>query len=157
DLAGPLGTAVADTSAAYPWLLTPAAVLFAALVGWLLSRPLNALLSWCFQGFNAGFGHATKAYTGGVGKLLHFSVVVLVIYGGLMPLTAFGFVTTPKGFIPNQDMGYLMVNVQLDDSASMERTRKVMLELDRIARKHPGIKHATAIGGQSFALSAYGS
>src|SRR5262249_31210367 len=78
DLAGPLGTAVADTSAAYPWLLTPAAVLFAALVGWLLSRPLNALLSWCFQGFNAGFGHATKAYTGGVGKLLHFSVVVLV-------------------------------------------------------------------------------
>ena len=57
-----------------------------------------------------------------VGRLLRVSVLVLVVYGGLLVLTYWGFTTTPKGFIPSQDMGYLLVNVQLPDAASAERT-----------------------------------
>src|SRR5262249_51267671 len=103
------------------------------------------------------FRGATYGYTGVVGKALRFSSITLAIYGGLIVLTYFGFITTPRGFIPNQDMGYLMVNVQLPDSASMERTQAVMRLADQITRAHPGVKHATAIAGQSFALSAIGS
>ncbi len=132
-------------------------VLPGAVIGWLLSKPLNALLALFFRGFNAVFRQATNGYTGAVGKTLRFSSVALVIYAGLVVLTYFGFTTTARGFIPNQDMGYLMVNVQLPDSASMERTREVMRIADEITRKHPGVRHATAIAGQSFALSAIGS
>ena len=50
--------------------------------------------------------------------------VVLVIYGGLLVLTWWGFTHTPTGFIPQQDKGYLLVNVQLPDAASVTRTRE---------------------------------
>jgi multidrug efflux pump len=145
-----------DTSLVKAMSWITATVLCAAL-GWTLGKPLNRIFSWLFRKFNAGFRHATHGYTLGVGKLLHFSSVALVIYGGLLVLTYFGFITTAKGFIPNQDMGYLMVNVQLPDSASMERTQAVMRLADKITRKHPGVRHATTIAGQSFALSAIGS
>ena len=71
--------------------------------------------------------------------------LVLVVYGGLLGLTYWQLVDTPKGFIPPQDMGYLMCNVQLPDSASMERTEDVMKRLVNIARKTPGVKHAPGI------------
>ena len=48
---------------------------------------------------------------------------MLVIYGGLLVLTCWQFNRTPTGFIPQQDKGYLILNVQLPDSASVERTR----------------------------------
>ena len=110
------------------------AAVVGAMAGWLLSKPLNAMLLMFFQNFNAVFRGITNGYTGLVGKALHFSTVVLAIYAGLIVLTYFGFITTAKGFIPNQDMGYLMVNVQLPDSASMERTQEVMRLLDKITR-----------------------
>jgi multidrug efflux pump len=63
----------------------------------------------------------------------------------------------PKGFIPSQDMGYLMMNVQLPDSASSERTLQVMRKMQDITRKTPGVGHTFLISGQSMLLSAFGS
>ena len=56
--------------------------------------------------------------------LLRVSVPVLVIYGGMLVATWWGFVSTPKGFVPQQDMGYMIVNVQLPDASSIERTHE---------------------------------
>ena len=99
----------------------------------------------------------TGLYTRAVGGLLRVSVLVLLVYCGLLGLTWWRFVKTPKGFIPSQDMGYLMVNIQLPDSASMERTQDVVGDIVRIAMAHPGIKHCSGISGQSFVLNAFGS
>jgi multidrug efflux pump len=136
-----------------PWL---AAALGAAM-GWVLGPFLNQLLGWLFRGFHQGFIHATGIYTRAVGGMLRVSVLVLFVYGGLLLLTYGMFKITPKGFIPSQDMGYLLINVQLPDSASKERTDAVMHKIGRIARAHPGIKHVTLISGQSFVLNASGS
>ncbi|MBI3412036.1 MAG: efflux RND transporter permease subunit [Planctomycetes bacterium] len=133
------------------------ACLLGAAAGWILSRPVNRALAWFFRIFNAGFRGATHGYAWGVGKFLRFSVVALALYGSLVGATYFGFSIIPKGFIPSQDMGYLMVAVQLPDSASMERTQEVMRQADAITRAHPSVRHATTISGQSFALSAIGS
>ena len=65
-------------------------------------------------------------YTWIVGKLLTLSVVVLVVYGGLVCAHVPATGTTPKGFIPSQDMGYLLCNVQLPDSASRSARETVM-------------------------------
>ncbi len=154
DLAEGLAPDQAATlRAALEWA-RPALAGAAGLLGWLLSRPLNAILGWSFRTFNAGFNLATTAYTRAVGGLLRVSVLVLVVYGGLLWLTYEGFAEAPKGFVPAQDKGYLLVNVQLPDSASLERTEAVMNRIEKIALKTPGVKHTVAIAGQSILLGA---
>jgi hydrophobe/amphiphile efflux-1 (HAE1) family protein len=119
-----------------------------------LGRPLNWLMGWSFWAFNVGFDTSTLWYTRAVGGLLRVSVLVLVVYGGLLYLTYWGFQRTPAGFIPQQDKGYLLVNVQLPDAASLERTEAVMREIEGIVREAPGVKHTVAIAGQSLLLGA---
>ena len=53
-----------------------------------------------------------------------------------------------------QDKGYLLVNIQLPDAASVERTERVMHRIEEIAGKTEGVKHTVAIAGQSILLSA---
>jgi multidrug efflux pump len=69
-------------------------------------------------------------------------------------LTYFGFTQVPKGFIPSQDMGYLLVNVQLPDSSSMQRTDQVMRDIEKIALNTKGVKNTVAVAGQSLLLNA---
>ncbi len=128
-----------------------------AIVGGLLGKRLNVALGALFGLFNRGFQRMTGAYTRAVGGLVRVSVLVLVVYGGLLGLTWWRFVVTPKGFIPAQDMGYLMVSVQLPDAASLERTQAVIDRIVRIAVAHPAVKHCSGITGQSFVLNAFGS
>src|SRR5262249_55843791 len=65
-----------------------------------------------------------------------------------------GFAQAPKGFIPAQDKGYLLVNLQLPDSASVQRTAQVMHDMEEIAHGTPGVKHTVAVAGQSILLNA---
>jgi multidrug efflux pump len=132
-------------------------ILAGAVVGWFAGGPLNRCLGGAFRAFNAGFGAATRGYVRLVGGLLRVSGVALVVYGGLVGLTYWGFEHTPRGFIPSQDMGYLLINVQLPDSASLQRTNEVMRQIEEIAMRTPGIKHVSGIAGQSFVLNAAGS
>ena len=136
---------------------TISAVVISAAVLAVVGKTLNRLLGTGFRWFNRVFLQATEWYTKGVSGLLRVSLLVLAVYVGLLGLTWWRFVATPKGFIPSQDMGYLMVNIQLPDSASMERTQEVVDHIVRVAMAHPGIKHCSGISGQSFVLNAFGS
>jgi multidrug efflux pump len=131
-----------------------AGVATALVAGWFVGRPLNWLLGWFFWGFNAAFDFSTALYARVVGVLLRVSLLALVVYGGLLGLTWWGFTRTPTGFIPQQDKGYLLVNVQLPDSASLQRTEHVMRDLEKVAQKAPGVAHTVSIGGQSVLLNA---
>ncbi len=152
-----------------------------------LTKLLNTALGWFFALFNRGFTASANAYAGTVRVLLRVSVLVLLVYGGLLALTAWSFTAVPIGFIPSQDKGYLLVDVRLPDSASLERTQQVMAQIEKIARgtgkpKHgeahgeaadahgnaaaehghagggiPGIAHTIAISGQSIVQNAIGS
>ncbi len=136
------------------WVIPAVAVVLGAIAGWLVSRPLNFVLSMLFRGFNRWFEWSTRLYAAWVGRLLRMSLIVLLLYCGLLYLTYEGFVRTPKGFIPSQDKGYLLVNVQLPDSASMGRTNNLMARIEEVALKTPGVKHTVAIAGQSILLNA---
>jgi multidrug efflux pump subunit AcrB len=141
-----------------PILLGAMAGLAVGLVELLLSRvvgsPINFLLGWSFRAFNKVFDFSTSAYTRAVGGLLRVSAVMLIVYGGLLFLTWWGFTRTPTGFIPQQDKGYLLVNVQLPDASSVGRTEKAVQHIERIARETAGVKHTVAISGQSILLGA---
>ncbi|MDR3619951.1 MAG: efflux RND transporter permease subunit [Paludisphaera borealis] len=131
-----------------------AAAVVGCVVGWILSVPLNRLMGWTFFQFNKGFDAATGLYTRIVGGLLRVSVLVLVLYGGLLGVTYWGFTRTPTGFIPSQDKGYLLVNIQLPDSSSLERTQRAMKQAEAAALKQPGVTHTLAIAGQSILMNA---
>ncbi len=136
-----------------PWI----AATLAAAAGLVLAPIINRILSFFFGAFNRGFDRAGKLYTSCVRIMLRGAVVVLLVYGGLIYLTGFTLNHLPKGFIPSQDMGYLLVNVQLPDSASSERTFRVISRMEKMAREVPGVAHTVAVSGQSFLLSAFGS
>jgi hydrophobe/amphiphile efflux-1 (HAE1) family protein len=141
-----------------------------------LSLLIKLALGWFFTLFNKGFEISANAYSRSVGLLLRLSVVVLVVYGGLLFLTYLGLTRVPTGFIPPQDKGYLLVDVRLPDSASLERTQAVLKQVEAIARggdhasadsshgekageghSSNGVGHTISIAGQSFVQNAIGS
>jgi multidrug efflux pump len=124
------------------------------ILGLFMARPISVLLGWMFRAFNRAFEFSTTMYTRAVSRLLRVSAAVIVVYIGLLALTYFSFTRTPTGFIPAQDKGYLLVNVQLPDASSVVRTQQVMKEIETIALKTKGIKHTVAISGQSILLNA---
>jgi multidrug efflux pump len=123
-------------------------------IGWILIRPVNAVLGWLFRGFNRLFDRMTAVYGRIVAGVLRISAIVLVLYGGLLVLTYWQFDHAPSGFVPQQDKGYLLLNVQLPDSASVERTQRVMARIETLARSMPGVEHTVGVSGQSLLLNA---
>jgi multidrug efflux pump len=119
-----------------------------------LSVILDGLLGWFFKMFNWGFTQSTNFYSRMVGMLLRGSLVVLLLYGGLLILTGWGFSKMPTGFIPEQDKGRLLVNVQLPDGVSVERTQEVVTKIAALAGSLPGVSHTLAVSGQSLLLQA---
>jgi multidrug efflux pump subunit AcrB len=137
-------------------LFLPGAVA-GGLLGRLIIRPVNWALGRFFHGFNLVFDRATQAYGKTVGWFLRLSAIVLLIYVGLIGLTGFGFARVPGGFVPSQDKGYLLANIQLPDSASLERTTEVSQAVEKIALETRGVSHTVSIPGQSFVLNALSS
>jgi len=120
----------------------------------LLAAPLvNLLLSWFFKAFNVFFNVTTGAYGAVVGLLLRTAIVVVAAYVGLMALTYYGFTSVPVGFIPEQDKGYLIVNCQLPDGASLQRTQPVVQRLAKEALATPGVDHVISVAGYSLITS----
>jgi multidrug efflux pump len=118
------------------------------------TRLLNGLFGWFFKGFNKLFAFGSSVYSGLVRRLLRLAILVLLGYAGLVGLAMHLFKTVPTGFIPTQDMGYMLVVIQLPDGASFERTDAVVQKVDTIGRKLPGVAHTFAISGYSSVLQA---
>ena len=137
-------------------LFFPGAVAGGA-VGWALIGPVNRALAHFFRAFNWLFERTTEAYGKTVGRCLRQSAFVLLVYVALIGLTGFGFARVPTGFVPIQDKGYLVVNIQLPDSASLERTVEVTEAVEKIALDTPGVAHTVAVPGLSFVLNANSS
>ncbi len=136
-------------------------LLIGLVVGWYIIKPVNAGLGWFFRKFNRGFDYLTKIYGRVVGGFLKLSFVVLLAYGGMLVLTGWQFAKAPVGFVPQQDKGYLILTVQLQDAASLERTDQVMARLDQVIRGQKdggalqrGVLKTLAVSGQSLITNA---
>jgi len=121
--------------------------------GWFTSKPVNLVLSRFFDGFNWAFDVAIKGYGTAVAMLLRTCAIGLAVYGGLMFVTFLGFRAAPIGFIPEQDKGYLVINVQLPDGASLERTDQLVRRVAEVVRKDIGVAHSIDLSGYSTILS----
>jgi len=115
----------------------------------LLLRPSPAKRGWFFSAFNWGFDKSTRGYIGTVGMLVRRAGLVMVVFAGLLAATVLLFDRVPGGFIPNEDQGYFLVNAQLPDGASLQRTQEVVDEINHVVKDMPGVAHVIAVSGYS--------
>jgi multidrug efflux pump len=115
-----------------------------------LSRVMENLLGWFFRPFNRGFAWAGEKYSTGVGNVLRKCAIALLVYGGLVLLTGWGFNKVPTGFVPTQDKQYLVAFAQLPDGSSLDRTEAVIRRMSEIGLKQPGVENAVAFPGLSI-------
>jgi multidrug efflux pump len=146
----------ADQPAGNPtalWTMRIVLFLAGATAGWFLNPIVNTLLLRFFAGFNRVFNRFSAGYGNMVRSLLRMTTIMLVVYVGLIGLTILGFARVPGGFIPDQDKGYLVINAQLPDGASLNRTDAVVKELTRIAFKDDAVAHVIGLPGYSVLTS----
>jgi len=120
----------------------------------ILQKTLDFFFGWFFLLFNKIFNLGTTAYGGTVRLMLKLSIVALLVYGSLLYGTYHYFKITPTGFIPPQDKGYLLANVQLIDAASVQRTARDIQTICKIAEETEGVDHTVGIAGQSLLIGA---
>ena len=102
------------------------------------------------NGFNRAFDKTSNGYSYSVRSLVGHKLtlaVMLLIYGGLIAGTVFLARTTPTGFIPAQDKGYLIAVVQLPAGSSLNRTDEVMKKAEGLIKEIPGIASVISIAG----------
>ena len=89
--------------------------------------------------------------------VIRHSAVMLLVYVALIGSAGWLLATTPQGFIPAQDRGYVIISVQLPGAASLARTTEVVREIERIALDTPGIVRVAAFAGFSGATRTQAS
>ncbi len=103
------------------------------------------------KSFNASFDWLSHKYGASVKIITRRSLIVLIVYGGLVFSTIFMANKVPTGFIPMQDQGYGIVVISLPDGASLQRTDEITRQASAILSKVPGISGTVAFAGLSGA------
>ncbi len=100
--------------------------------------------------FNRGLKRTTQRYEGGVAWILHHVGRTMVVFVLAVALVVWMFLRLPASFLPNEDQGYLIVNVQLPPGATQERTRAVMEQVEGFMLAQPEVQSMVAVMGFSF-------
>jgi HAE1 family hydrophobic/amphiphilic exporter-1 len=130
-----------------------------ALASILLKKPkeYGGVLGKFFGLFNKWMGKTTESYMSLTNivtrKLKRSAVFILVLTIGA---GVFGKLV-PGGFIPEEDMGYLFVNMQLPDAASLQRSDAIAKKIEHIILDHPEVKYVTNVTGFSLFTGAMSS
>ncbi len=103
-----------------------------------------------FRGFNFVYKLVERGYSKVVGFLVRHVFLVLLVFAGLIALAGWWYNLVPKGFLPTEDQGYVLVSVRLPDAASQQRTKEVMKKIDTIIAETPGVHEWFTIGGLSL-------
>ncbi|MGA3242750.1 MAG: multidrug efflux RND transporter permease subunit [Bryobacteraceae bacterium] len=119
----------------------------------LLLRPKiesKGVLQRFFGGFNRLFERVTEGYADWSGRLIQKSVLTLVLLAAAGVAGIFFAGRVPSSFLPDEDQGYLYVNMQLPNSASIERTAEATEQVEKILADTPGVEYTTSVIGFSL-------
>lgn len=100
--------------------------------------------------FNRGFDAITHAYSDLVAKIIKRSLLWMLLF----VIFTIGMVTLfkqlPSGFVPSEDQGVFMIDVQLPDGASLHRTSETVKQAERIIKAHPAVESIISVPGYSI-------
>jgi HAE1 family hydrophobic/amphiphilic exporter-1 len=118
-------------------------------------KPMRGPLGKFFGGFNWVFERSTSGYVSGSRLLVRRSILTI----GIVAMVAVGAGifggALPAGFIPDEDQGLVGVNVTLPPASSLERTGRVLAQVEQILGNTPGVDSFTTIGGYGVVTSTY--
>ena len=112
-------------------------------------RATRGPLGYFFRLFNAGFARTQSGYSRFCGVLVRKLTVAVAI---LLAFTLFAAVlgkTLSRSFLPDEDQGYFIINVELPEAASLQRTDALMKQVDAILKEQPAVHYYTGIAGFS--------
>jgi HAE1 family hydrophobic/amphiphilic exporter-1 len=128
-----------------------------ALAGLLLRPPAEGerpgLLGKFFRAFNGYFDRSTHSFVRLSGGMIRKGSLVLALLAACIVAGVFFTGRLPSSFLPDEDQGYLYVNMQLPNAASQERTSAAAAQVEKILANTPGIEYTTSVIG--FSLLSY--
>jgi HAE1 family hydrophobic/amphiphilic exporter-1 len=113
-------------------------------------KPYRGPLGLFFSKFNNLFDKSTDAYMGVtriVARKITIGLIFIVVLSVAMGLLG---KLVPGGFMPEEDMGYLMINIQLPDAASLQRSDAVAKKVEKIVEKYDEVEFVTTAAGYSM-------
>src|SRR3981189_3283156 len=119
----------------------------------LLLRPRQeskGLLRRFFDGFNRVFERATDGYVRLSGALIRKATLALVMLAVFLAAAGFFSSRVPSSFLPDEDQGYIFINLQLPDAASLQRTDEAVKKIEQVLAKTPGVEYTTSVIGFSL-------
>lgn len=115
----------------------------------LMLRPSPKRRHSLFEKLNSGLDASRRFYLklllAFARRLMLASIILVAVVGGIYGL----FRVLPTGFVPAEDQGYLFMNVQLPNAASLERTEQTIAEVSSLLQRTPGIANTIGIAGVS--------
>ena len=103
-----------------------------------------------FGAFNRWFSRTAKGYESVVGRILRRTGRYLIIFAVLIGVMSWLYYRLPSSFLPNEDQGYIIVNVQLPPGATTDRTLDVMKQVEGFILKQPEVERMVGVLGFSF-------
>ncbi len=103
-----------------------------------------------FGWFNRGFKRTAKGYESLVARLLRRAARYLLIYAAIIAVVGLVYTRLPTSFLPSEDQGRLLVNIQLPPGATLERTRAVVQQVEGFMLKQPEVENMVGVLGFSF-------
>jgi HAE1 family hydrophobic/amphiphilic exporter-1 len=110
----------------------------------------GGLLKRFFGWFNRMFASVTNGYVRVCAALIRKSVIALLIIVIFAGGAGFFASKVPSSFLPDEDQGYLYINLQLPNAASLQRTDAVARKIEDVLAKTPGVQYTTSVVGFSL-------
>ena len=124
-----------------------------ALCATLLKKEAMGHIAW-LKPLDIFINKLTGGYRSWVTLLLRRSILGMGLFAILIGSTGYMFNATPSGFVPNEDQGFIMVDVQLPDAASVNRTQKVMEKITNMVRSDKDVESVITVPGFSILADA---
>lgn len=103
-----------------------------------------------FGWFDRRFNALTNGYVGGVKTLTRRTGLSMLFYLAIVVLTGFGFTALPTSFLPNEDQGFIISDIQTPPTASSQRTDAAIRTIEKYYGANPAVENVVGIRGFSF-------
>ncbi len=130
------------------------ALTFTPALSALVIRRVHVRHRGVFGLLNRGLEWVIAAYRASLGSALRFTWAIVAVFAGALGLTYWMYRVIPTAFVPEEDQGYFLVNVQAPSGASLQYTRGVIEQAEGVLRGEPSVANIFGVAGFSFTGAA---
>lgn len=108
-----------------------------------------------FAWFNKAFMYMTKAYGRSLALVIRRMFIAFALFFIMIAAAVYLFKVIPTSFVPNEDQGYVLAQLIMPDSTSLERTVETAKQIDKIFADNPAVVNRTIVNGYSLIDGQY--